>query len=222
MKRWAMRSIASLLLLALIPNAGARQGAGAIRFRFAFGALTGSGPNQKLTRITQDTQLKTGDKIKLMVEMEQAGFVYVIYRSPADEIELLFPSDLKQNTQTARKYYIPDGTAWLELDKNLGNETFYVLGAVQRLGSLESLLRRYTSAPAAGKAAITKEILSEIRRLRTQNRNATAPAERPVMIGGNVRSLDKIPGRGLPEVSTVAVEITANNFYARTFTIDHR
>jgi len=218
---WVVRSTAAFLLLALSSSVATPQGAGPIRFRFAFGALTGSGQIQKLTRIDQDTELRTGDKIKLMVEMQQPGRVYVIYRGPEDEIELLFPADMKQDLQTARRYFIPDGTDWLEFDEQPGTETFYVLASVRRLTALESLIGRYTGAPAAGKTAIAAEIVAEIRRLRTQSRTAP-PAERPVMIGGNVRSLDRTPGRGLPDVSSIAVEITANDFYARTFTIAHR
>ena len=222
MQRWAKRSQAAFLFLAFLQLAAAQQATGTVRFRFAFGALTGSGENQKLTRIAEDMQLRTGDKIKLMVEMQQPGFFYVIHRGPAEEIDLLFPADLKQNLQVMRKYYVPDGAPWVEFDRNTGNETFYVLASEQRLGTLESLLQRYLSSPAAGKAGAASDIVAEIRRLRTQNRNATAPAERPVMIGGNVRSLDRTPSAPLPDVSTLAVEITAKDFYARTFTIDHR
>ena len=154
--------------------------------------------------------------------MRQPGFVYVIHRGPTEEIDLLFPADLKQTLQVMRKYYVPEGTTWLEFDRNLGNETFYVLASEQRLGGLESLLTRYLSGETAAKPGAASEIVAEIRRLRTQNRNATAPAERPVMISGNVRSLDKTPRAIQTDVSTLAVEITAKNLYARTFTIDHR
>jgi hypothetical protein len=64
--------------------------------------------------------------------------------------------------------------------------------------------------------------VAEIRRLRSAHRAAGAPLERPVIIGGNVRGLDTAPGRSLPDVSTLAVAITANGFYARTFTITHQ
>lgn len=211
-----------LMLLAVAQPCFSQQPAGTVHFRFAFGALTGSGDARKLVRIAEDTQLKTGDKLKLMVEAEQPNFVYVLHRSPQNEIDVLFPSDLKQSVQVGRKYYMPAGTTWFELDNKAGNETFYLLGSTKRLTELETLLDRYVKAPASGKAAITNDIVAEIRQLRTQNLETTAPAERPVMIGGNVRSLDTTPSSALPDVGSVAVEITAKDFYARTFTIDHR
>ena len=210
-----------LFLSFLSPVSSMPQGAASLRFRFAFGALTGSGPNQRLTRISQDTTLRTGDKIRLMVEMQQAGFVYLIHRGPANSIDLLFPQDLKQTLQVGRKYYVPDGTDWLEFDDTRGAESFYVLGSVQRLRSLESMLGRYQSATAAAKTGIAAEIVAEIRKLRAQNA-ATAEADRPVIIGGNVRGVDEIPVRGAPDVASLAVDVSVNGFYGRTFTIEHR
>jgi hypothetical protein len=203
-------------------GAASQQAAGVVKFRFAFGAVTGSGGNQNLKAITEDTCLKTGDRIKLMVEVERPGFVYVLHRGPDDEVTLLFPPDLTRSPQIARRYYIPDETRWFELDENPGIEAFYVLGSVERLTALEAMLRRYAVAPAPDRSGISAEIVAEIRRLRSAHRAAGAPLERPVIIGGNVRSLDSAPGRSLPDVSTLAVAITANGFYARTFTITHQ
>ncbi len=220
------RAIAPLsaLLLVLIAAAAAQtqQTTGAVKFRFAFGALTGSGENEKLTAVTQDISLKTGDRIKLMVEMEQPCFVYLLHRGPNGEVDQLFPSDFTQNVQVARKYYIPDGTRWFALDEHPGSETFYLLGSTERLTDLETMLGRYTLAPASDRPAISTDIVAEIRRLRAAHRNVVADAERPVIIGGNVRSLDKTPGRTLPDVSTIAVEVAAGGFYAKTFTITHQ
>ena len=201
-----------LAILLTSMNAAAQQRGAAVRLRFAFGALTGTGAAQKLTSITEDTALRTGDRIKMMVEMQQAGFAYVIHRDPKDQIEVLFPADLKQSPQVSRKYYIP-AADWLEFDAITGSETFYLLASPQRLTTLESLLERHAG---------TTEIVAEIRRLRTQNSNAVVQADRPVVIGGNVRSIDQARGANLPDVSTIATEINANGFYARTFTIDHR
>jgi uncharacterized protein DUF4384 len=160
-------TLLAILLITLVQPLHGQQAAGTVRFRFAFGALTGAGNNQSLVRITEDTHLKTGDKIKLIAEMEQTGFIYLIHRSPDGEIELLLPADLKQNVQIGRSYAIPEGASWFELDKNPGDETFYLMASTQRLSNLESLLQRYSGAPAAARPAIGTEIVSEIRKLRT-------------------------------------------------------
>jgi hypothetical protein len=211
----------TLLVAGLLAGAAFAQAPGTVHFRFAFGAIPGGAP-PALTAITQDTTLKTGDRIKLMVELQQPGFVYLIHRGPKAEIALLFPPALAAPVPVGRKHYVPEGPAWLTLDEVTGDETFYLLGSPTRLGSLETLLTRYAAEPDSGKPAVSTEIVAEIRRLRAEHRNVATPAERPVIIGGNVRSLDPASGKSLPDVSTVAVEITAGPFYARTFTVTHR
>ena len=221
MTRVLIRSTALLLFLGSAAGAGQRA-PGEVRFRFAFGAVTGSGESQTLTAITEDTSLETGDRLKITIELVRPGFVYVLHRGPNDEVTLLFPPDLKASPQVGRTTYLPDETRWFELDEHPGSETFYLLGSVERLRALETMLERNALAPASGKSAISVEIVAEIRRLRLEHRNVLAEAERPVIIGGNVRGLEKVPGRALPDVSTLAVEVVAADFYARTFTITHQ
>jgi hypothetical protein len=213
--------LALIGFIAVVQILFGQQGTGSIRFRFAFGALTGSN-NRNLVPITEDAYLKTGDRIKLMAQMEQPGFIYVIHRSPDGELDILLPADLKQNVQLAKPYSMPEGASWFELDRNPGDETFYVLASTQRLSSLESLLQRYSTAAPAAKPLIAADVVTEIRRLRTQNRDGAAQAERPVMIGGNVRGLETANGPGAPDLNSIAVEFTAKDFFARTFTINHR
>ncbi len=211
----------SLVWLVMIASVAAQTGA-SVRFRFAFGTVPAAGANPALVRITQDTTLKTGDQLKMLVELQQPGFLYVIYRAPNNDLDVLYPADLKKGAPVGQKQFIPSGTGWFKLDDPAGDETFYVLGSVQRLNELEALLGRHAAAPAAGKTAIVTEIVAEIRRLRTLHRNVAAPVERPVLIGGNVRSLGKATTRELPDVSTIAVDITAATFYARTYTVTHK
>ena len=204
-------------------GAGAAPDPATVRFRFAFGALTGGGAAQKLTSITQDSSLKTGDRIKLMVEIMQPCFVYLLHRGPNGEIDVLFPVDIKPGAQAAGKHYVPGGSGWLKLDNQAGDETFYLLGSAERLSGLEAMLGRYAAATAADKASLALEIVAEVRRLRAAHRNAVAVAEKPVIIGGNVRSLGNAPATAaLPDVSTLAVEVTAGDYYAKTFTIAHQ
>ena len=58
--------VVAILLTAM--TAAAQQRGPGVRFRFAFGALTGTGANEKLLSITQDTALRTGDRFKMMRE----------------------------------------------------------------------------------------------------------------------------------------------------------
>ena len=47
-------------------------------------------------------------------------------------------------------------------------------------------------------------------------------AERPVNIIGNLRGTEKAETAGAHDIAKFAVEISADTFYSRTFTIDHQ
>ena len=50
-----------------------------ISFRWAFGAMAGPKNDRKLVSITRDTVLKSGDQLKMMVELKTACFLYLFY-----------------------------------------------------------------------------------------------------------------------------------------------
>src|SRR6185437_493461 len=107
MRSCARIVVAAFVLIAAVQPGMGQQAAGNIRFRFAFGALTGTGTNRSLVRITEDAKLKTGDRVKLMAQLEQPGFLYVIHRGPDNEITLLLPADLKQGVPVGKPFYMP-------------------------------------------------------------------------------------------------------------------
>ena len=101
-----------------------------VKIHWAFGALTGAGSKRELVRIERDTALKTGDQLKMMVELKSMCFVYLIYHGSNNEIQLLFPNTLKQfnaDYRIAQQYYIPRRDLWFALDERTGLETFYLL-----------------------------------------------------------------------------------------------
>jgi hypothetical protein len=194
----------------------------AVEFRWALGALVGAGEEEKLVPIKQDTALKSGDQLKMLVDLEKKCFVYVLHQNARGELKLLFPYSLQQfatSYEVGKKYYIPRGDDWLRLGEEAGSETIHLLASVQRIEAIENLWIQYDSAEALHKPEIAKLILSEIRDEKKQNRELSLQAERPVTIGGNVRSLQEPDPL---DVATIADGITANSFYGRTFTIDHQ
>ena len=194
-------------------------------FRWAFGAMIGSKDDRRLVAITRDTRLKTGDQLKMLVELQKKCFVYLIYHTGQDELHMLFPYEIQQFTsdyKLLRKYYIPQGDKWFELDEDVGQETFYLLASAQRLFRLEALLGEYKSAEAVKKRALAKQILVEIRKEKKQHRKFATSAERPVTIGGSVRGVIKDKKTRSPDIDPIAAEVNAPNFYSRTFTIEHQ
>ncbi|MEX1140594.1 MAG: DUF4384 domain-containing protein [Bacteroidota bacterium] len=194
-----------------------------VAFRWAFGALVGKSKN--LVPITRDTTLASGDEMKMVVELRRECYVYVIHHSPQGEIGLLFPESFGQfagDYKQGKNYYVPKGRTWFELDKNTGKETFYLLAASERLIELEALIGEYQSAAAEKKTDLAKQIVAEIRDMKRKFRTFTTLAERPVTIGGNIRGVDEADKAKRPDVSVLATEISASNFYSKTFTIDHK
>ena len=87
---------------------------------------------------------------------------------------------------------------------------------------LEALINDYESADTAKKPALAKIILAEIRKLRKKHLKFKTYAERPVNIIGNLRGTEKAETAGSQDIAKFAVEISADTFYSRTFTIDHK
>jgi hypothetical protein len=207
------------------PDAGAQGVEKNVGFRWAFGAMTGQANDRRLESVTQDRALKTGDQIKMLVEPQRQCFIYVIHHNSQDEVALLFPYSLEQferDYAVSGRYYIPRGSTWYELDRNPGTEAFHVLASEQRLTELERLVGELQKADGPRKGELSKLVLAEIRNQKKQHRDLAAPAERPVNIGGAVRGFEKSAAGGYPDVSVLAQDVTANGFYARTFTIDHQ
>ena len=202
-----------------------QKGEDAVSFRWAFGAMIGSKDDRRLVAITRDTVLKTGDRLKLLLQLENRCFVYLFYRTAEEEISLLFPYKLTlfdTGYKTGEKYYIPKGKTWFELDRNVGLETFYLLASAKRLHQLEALYRKYDSVSGEEKKKLGKQLLAEIRKIKRKHRKLATPAERPIAIGGNVRGVVKDEQSAFPDIDPIASEVSTSNFYGKTFTIDHQ
>lgn len=214
------------MALLMSPRAKAEQeGEKNVFFRWAFGAMVGSENDRRLVPITGDTRLKTGDRLKLLVELQKKCFVYVIYHSGQDEVLMLFPYQLEQfskDYQTSKKYFIPQGNMWFELDEKVGLETFYLLASATRLVKLEALFEKHTSEGAIGKQKRATQILTHIHKIKRRYGKLTTNAERPVSIGGSVRGSKKVKEIDHPDIDVMAIEVSAHNFYSRTFTIEHQ
>jgi hypothetical protein len=196
-----------------------------VRFRWAFGALKEKDGTPQLIAIHSNATLTTGDELKMLLELKDPCYAYVIYQGSQGEIRLLFPydlSDLDKGYQESTSYYIPRGGGWFELDSRLGEETFHLLASADRLTRLENLLKGYETAGSEGKSVAAQDVLDEIQRLRRTRRSLKAPAERPVQIVGRIRGSNESVSEKRPDIEPLAVEISAESFYSRTFTIDHK
>ena len=193
-----------------------------IKFKWAFVSTKQTLLNGQIEPITRDTFLKTGDKIKFFIKLQNKCHVYLIYHSSQGEISVLFPYRFKMviDEQTLEaNHFIPKGNHWFELDEHKGEERFYLIASAIRLLELESYINEYESSDAAKKSKIAEKILAEVRKLRKKHLTLKTEAERPVTILGNLRGTDPMVNSGIVKY---ALDISANTFYSRTFTIDHQ
>jgi hypothetical protein len=182
-----------------------------VGFVWAFEALVAEGNVTKQMPIKEDMKLKTGDQLKMFVELRKPCFVYVIHHGAGGEIQRLFPYDIQQFTtdyQTSKIYEIPPNDGWFRINEQAGLETFYLVASAQRLTDLEHLLATYAAAQPAEQPLAATHLLAELRNLLKQHRASMKPG-RPVPIAGNMR-------KGIE-----GVEITAPQLYIETFTIEH-
>ena len=197
-----------------------------VTFHWAFGALVGPDHDRRLISIDRDTVLKTGDQLKMFLELKKNCFVYLFYHSSQGKIHLLFPPNNQFATDNVvdKKYYIPQGNLWFELDEHTGSEAFYLIASAERLYKLEALYQNYiTLTHAEDLKEFAQNILTEIKKTKGQFQKLTAAAERPLRLGGNLRGgINKAVKSSYPSITEIAVEISVTNFYGRTFTIDHR
>lgn len=194
-----------------------------INYKWSFVAKVGTGQERRLTIISRDTILRTGEEFKLMVNLQKKSYVYVIHKSPSTDISVLYPYTFKAEPVTEKNFYIPKGRSWFKLDKNTGEETFYILASWEPLTELETKLSRYADAASELKKELAAEIVSEIKEIKKKYRTYSTIAERPISIAGNVRGT-KSESVDLErfDIATLATEISANNFYSKTITIEHK
>jgi hypothetical protein len=196
-----------------------------VSFLWAFGAIKKTDQGLHFTKITRDTELKSGDQLKMLVKLKKKCFVYVFYYSSQGQLHMLLPYHLNQfstDYEISKSYYIPRGNFVLELDENIGEEKIYLIASVRRLHELENLFDSYDSAEGAKRPESIENIIKEIRNLRKRHKKFTAEAERPIASTGSIRAHIISEKTGLPNLEKFAVQINTVGFFARTFTIDHK
>jgi hypothetical protein len=193
-----------------------------INYKWSFVARVGDPSARRLVTITRDTILRTGDEFKMMVHLVKKTSVYVFYRGPAGDIDLLFPYGMESEIAPGRNYYIPKGRDWNRFDSNTGLETFYIIASADRLPDLENAWRSYLAAAPAKKLETAQLVVNGIKEVKKKYRTFQTLAERPISIAGNVRGSKSSTDPNRVDIADLATEVSASNFYSKTITIDHK
>jgi len=216
--------LAAICIASAVAYAQKPSGKSDIGFLYAFGAYVGPQGKGKVVSVQNETSLRAGDQLKLFFEPRSDLHFYLLHISSQGELTPLFPAEAQPAKVAAgTQLFIPAGNNWFELDAHPGPEKFFMLVSAQRLERLEELCGRHLALKDKSEAQSSADaIQNEIKHLRQQYKQLSAPAEKPVRIGGSVRGQPSSGAPGAPDVTPLAAEVTAPGFYSRTFSIDHR
>jgi hypothetical protein len=225
--RYAVAAMVISLILVAAPFAPSAQGRpekGHLNFLLAFGPQAAMTGGSKLIPVENETRLRSGDRLKLFVEPRAEMFFYLIHQNPQGDLTLLLPADPRSaKLIPGTAVFVPADDHWFELDAQTGQEKFLVLASAERLERLEELLGQYGAlTEKAARNAAADGVMNEIKRLKQQAKPLSAPAEKPVRIGGSLRAPSAKSPAVIPDITPFASEITAPGFYSRTFAIEHR
>jgi hypothetical protein len=226
-----VRSVSSLALALflfhsiLLAAPGSTNESNGPRMLWAFGAIRASSIPPKVEPVMAKMVLSSGDKLKMMIQLRQKCFVYLIHWDSRGNFAMLFPYSLKQfdtDYQTARNYYAPKGEAWFQLDSRTGNETFYLIASDQRLLDIEYTYEKYASSEESRKQDLAAQMLSELNRITERYLASSEGAERLADNEPALRGFERATGADPTDIAALAREISFDNIYTETFVVDHR
>ena len=117
-------------------------------------------PNGQYLEVDPDTVFKSGDRIRLSVEANNSGYLYIILRGSSGRWTLLFPNKEilggANMIEKGNRYEIPFGTASFQFDETPGTEKLFLTLSRQPEPDIEKMkqaLRQDTAEPIAAKAA---------------------------------------------------------------------
>lgn len=142
--------------------------------------------------------LNAGDKLKVYYEPVSKVYFYIFTRDAGKNISLIFPDDMNFHYQEGAAYYIPQGKLgsdpiyWMTLvDK--GPDVFYFIASVEKLTTLESLMRHYRDS---GEKKARNKVYKQLEQLYmiANERNAGESVlqkslEKPEIISGTVKNI---------------------------------
>lgn len=100
--------------------------------------------------VSPETVFRTGDRIRLQLETNFNGFVYVFNADPERNLTLLFPTQqtgMSNQVQKGQAYQIPN-TGWFKFAGETGTETLYVLMSPTQLEDVEQQFKKKFASSA--------------------------------------------------------------------------
>jgi hypothetical protein len=118
--------------------------------------------NNQVEEVDPDTVFRSGDRIRLSVESNDGGYLYVVQHGSSGRWNLLFPSKEtpggKNTIEKGDRHELPLGDHWFAFDKNPGIEQVYLVLSRKPEPDLEKLIQpsgdNREPAPSLEKATV--------------------------------------------------------------------
>ncbi len=98
--------------------------------------------NGALTPVSPEREFRKGENVKIRIESNFSGYLYIVNHSSSGNKSLIFPDGKESNLLQPGKTYLLPSTYDLVLDEKAGFETLQIIAAPNRLATLDSALKQ--------------------------------------------------------------------------------
>lgn len=98
--------------------------------------------NGALTPVSPEREFHKGESVKILIESNFSGYLYIVNHGASGNKSLIFPDDKESNLIQPGKTYLLPKTYDLVLDEKAGFETLQIIASPQRLPVLDSALKQ--------------------------------------------------------------------------------
>lgn len=98
--------------------------------------------NGALTPVSPEREFRKGENVKIRIESNFNGYLYIVNHGSSGNKSLIFPDDKESNRIQPGATYLVPRTYDLILDEKAGFETLQVIVAPQRLAVLDAALKQ--------------------------------------------------------------------------------
>lgn len=98
--------------------------------------------NGTLTPVSPDREFRKGESVKIRIESNFRGYLYIVNHGASGNKSLIFPDRKESNLIHPGKTYLLPNTYDLVFDEKAGFETVQVIVAPQRLAFLDAVLKQ--------------------------------------------------------------------------------
>jgi hypothetical protein len=175
MQRLLFLSLFVFVSSSVLVNAGDNS------FKAKIGILRKSG--EKVEKLKAKDLAKSGEQVRVVVQPQQAGVVYVVYVEEK-EVTLLNPQKAKKVIEKNKILILPSNYEYFQFDNSSHQVSFVIICNATPIPELEELFK------AKDKTTTAKWVAVETKLSAGSKMKLNEKSEKPFTMAGNVRSVN--------------------------------